>query len=203
MRPAADSMRRVCSRNAPPAYSSRALRNTYSMPSASRPSSSSELMCSPYEPWHPPGSGTSETGLAMCSASDAGMPSGTLRSPSRSSEYAISSERWPASSSASFTPYARTASPRLPRWGTPEAPRPLSTLTISVSRPSRSSRRSTSAASLSIQVPRPIMPLPPPAAAAAAAAAAVMPPPRAGPSTCRARAARSRAGDSTRACRRR
>ena len=114
-------------------------------------------MCIPYESCSPYGSGMSETGFAMCSSNPKSfIPSGIFLNPSRSSEYAINSDLYPKFSSASLTPYALTASPKLPMWGIPDAPRPLSTLKTSVFLPSDFSLSSSSCASLSIQVPLPM-----------------------------------------------
>ena len=98
-----------------------------------------------------------DTGFPMCSFRDSGKPSGILRKPSKSSEYAINSDLYPKFSRASFTPYALTASPRLPMCGIPDAPSPLSTLIRSVFLPSDFSLCKRSYASLSIQVPLPII----------------------------------------------
>ena len=50
----------------------------------------------------------------MCSWSESGNPAGIFLNPSKSSEYAINSDLYPIFSKASFTPYALTASPKLP-----------------------------------------------------------------------------------------
>ena len=57
------------------------------------------------------------------------------------------------------TPYARTASPRLPICGKPDAPRPLSTNTNSSDLPISFSLLIILEASLSIQVPFPMISL--------------------------------------------
>ena len=94
----------------------------------------------------------------MCSSNpNSFIPSGTFLNPSRSSEYAINSDLYPKFSNANFTPYALTASPKLPICGIPDAPRPLSTLSMSKFLPSFFSRSINSDANLSIHVPLPII----------------------------------------------
>ena len=100
----------------------------------------------------------SETGFPKCSSKpNFSIPSGIFLNPSRSSEYAISSDLYPKFSNASLTPYALTASPKLPMCGIPDAPNPLSTFMTSKFLPSFFSRSSNSEASLSIHVPLPII----------------------------------------------
>ena len=94
---------------------------------------------------------------SICSSNVLGKPSGIFLSPSRSSEYAMSSDLKPRFSNASLTQNALTASPRLPIWGIPEAPRPDSTLSNFVSRPICFSLSIISDASLSIHVPLPMI----------------------------------------------
>jgi|GEM_PF-4371782 len=78
----------------------------------------------------------------MCSCNESGSPSGTFLNPSKSSEYAINSDLYPKFSNANLTPYALTASPKLPMCGIPDAPKPLSTLIRSKFLPSVFSRSS-------------------------------------------------------------
>ena len=97
-----------------------------------------------------------ETGFAKYLFNHSGRPVGTFLRPSISSEYAISFDLYPKFLKEMATPYARTASPRLPMWGIPEAPIPLSTLIWSNGLPRLISLSIIPDATLSNQVPLPI-----------------------------------------------
>ena len=76
----------------PFSYVSLALLNSYFISSLSSPSSKRLLICIPYESWQSNGSGIADTLFPKCSFRESENPSGIFRRPSKSSEYAISSD---------------------------------------------------------------------------------------------------------------
>jgi hypothetical protein len=105
----------------------------------------------------PTGSGIALTEYPSHFSNSLGSPAGTFRRPSLSSLKAISSASYPCTRHASATARLRSASPRLPMWGNPDAPNPLSVLISLRLRPSFFSRSISSAAALSYHVPFPII----------------------------------------------
>ncbi len=115
-------------------------------------------MWAPKLSWQSPRtSGIEETGNPSQSSISAGRPAGTFLRPSLSSEKAMNSASYPWIRTPWATAWFLMTSARLPMWGIPEAPIPLSVRKRSRLLPSFFSLSISSAAALSYQVPRPMI----------------------------------------------